>query len=677
MNGKDIFMGLSHIDQKYIAEAETASLLRQVPRRSVRRTLLIAALVAVMLLLAGCVAWMLRLQDLKITQTDYTSHYNAEGKHAAPTEMTIDVISLRGYPGSANQNATLEWFEFEQTYDPERELLTNTNENGIPDEYWYVYGCYTWDMVAEVDRITEKYGLKLLSPDTVVQRWQRDVFFEALEIEGMCHPDKVAEETAGSGYFYPEGNFKYDFDFTLPEGEGWSRPVSVTMLYAKKEYFDPDYHMLEIDLYDQWNYTTAQGIPVLIAFRQGNGFLFAETGDAYITLLLNTTMLLPDHITDRATAEDFQRFADAINFAVAPKTENMAAAIPAMEEADAAYWAAQEGMKPDYSDCAGYSDYLLHHMGFSRMSSYFGLADLNGDGVEDLLTYGTEDSFTGAMTMVDGEIRHLLSVNESYLCENHVMETVWDNGPEAYRSWSNLQGYYFNEQTPEAPPLLDIVMYHGEENQWYAGTEYGRLNPVTQAQADAIRAKYTRAELTMIPMAQWPMDETGTTLYDTARAATDALSDEEKMDIYRDLVKKDQEKSYVPSTHFCLRDINGDGITDLLLSEDGIKFSDAYTIFNGKAGAFRTWSSMYLCEGGFIETHGTSSQGEGHTYYSLDEYGMHYLENIYWSYYPEAFYYEAPGVKDHEIPREEFDRILDGYTRMEVEMTPIDQFPAK
>lgn len=676
MNGKDIFMGLSHIDQKYIEEAETGTLTVNAPRRAfLRRPLLIAALIAAMLILAGCVAWVLSLQDLKITETNYTSHYNAEGKLAAPTEMTIDVISIRGWAGSPNQKATLEWYEFEESYDPELELLTNTNERGIPDSYWYVYNCYTWDMVDKVDEIAGKYNLKLLSPDTVVQRWQRDIFFEALEIEGMCYADAVKEETTGSGYFYPEGNFKYDFDFTLPEGSGWSRPVSATMFCAKKDYFDPDYLTLDIDLYDQWNYTTAHGNEILIACREGNGILFAETADTYVTVMLNTTMLLPDGVDERPAKEDFHRFADALNFEIAPKTENMEAAIPAMEEADAAHWAEQEAMKPDYSDCAGYSDYLLNILGLRSMTQYFGLADINGDGVEDLLTHGTGDSFAGAMTMVDGEIRDLLFVNTSYLCENHVMETEWSDGADQYTSWRNLKGYYHDDENWDGPPILDIVKLSGEDGCWYAGQSFEALAPITEDEADAIRAKYVRVPLTMIPKYDWPMDEGGTTLYETARAATDALSDAEKMELYRELVKKDQEKSYVPSTHFLLRDINNDGITDLLMSENGEKFSDAYTIFNGKADAFRTWSSMYLCEDGIIETHSTTPNEEAHTYYSLDKYGMHYIENIHWWYYPEAFHYESPTVKIAEISREDYDRVLGKYTRTAVEMTPIAEFP--
>ena len=51
MKGKDLFLGLSYIDKQYIEEAE----LEDFPRRkTLRRPLLVAAIVALTLLLVGC-----------------------------------------------------------------------------------------------------------------------------------------------------------------------------------------------------------------------------------------------------------------------------------------------------------------------------------------------------------------------------------------------------------------------------------------------------------------------------------------------------------------------------------------------------------------------------------------------------------------------------------------------
>lgn len=67
MNGKDLLIGLGYISSSYFEEAENA-VLTVTPlsrRNSLRRPLLIAAIIALTLLLVGCaVVCALRLQDM-------------------------------------------------------------------------------------------------------------------------------------------------------------------------------------------------------------------------------------------------------------------------------------------------------------------------------------------------------------------------------------------------------------------------------------------------------------------------------------------------------------------------------------------------------------------------------------------------------------------------------------
>ena len=329
MNSNDLLDIVGEAKEEHVLDAVNTrnEVQPQKKRLSLNRAFLIAAVIAMMLLLVGCtIAYVLSLQDLKIAEEDMVSHYG-------------DVLSLRGFAGSANQKATLEWYEFVKVYDANKIPTDGENSLGIPDNYYYVYDCKNWELVDKVDEIAEKYGLKLLSMDTVVQRWQTEIFFDALEIEGMLKPNAPASESAGSGYFYPEGNFKYDFEIKLSGGDDvWPYEIWATMFCSNKDYFDPDVLLLNIDDFEQWNYTTADGTQVLIAVNDYSGILFAETNNHYFTVGLDTTMMLSDSNTQRATKEDFEFAADCINFRIQPKTENMVAAIPAMEEADKAYW---------------------------------------------------------------------------------------------------------------------------------------------------------------------------------------------------------------------------------------------------------------------------------------------------------------------------------------------------
>lgn len=678
MTGKDLLLGLGDISPKYYDEAEKDTIVSETKHRTLRRPLLIAAIIAMMILLVGCtIAYVLSLQELKISEINVVSHYGEDGKRQAPTEETRDVIAVRGYPGSANQKATLEWFEFEQTYDPNLELMENENVHGIPDNYYYVYNCYTWEKVHKMDEICQKYGLKLLSTETVVQRWQRDIFFEAIDVDGMIRPNSNAAETGGSGYFYPEGNFKYDFDFTLTTEGAWSYEISGTMLYSKKDYFDPDTMAISINDYEQWNYTTADGIEVLIAVKDSNGFIFAEQKDAYITVSLNTTMMLPEYVTQRAEKEDFQLAADCINFMIQPKTENMAAAIPAMEAADKAHWEAQEALKPDYSQYSNYSDYLINSINGGNITGWCTVMDVNGDGIDELLKGVTPDSFDTIATITDSGISEYMYLTTGYYCGDSIIETFYLEGTKEYYSFLKvIPGVIYANEPNDQPELLEFLMYDTETGIWYTGKERGNNTQISKEEADIIRGKYNRADLNMTPIAEFPMDENGTTLRELARQNTDKLTEAERLSIYSDIIKKDQETAYYPSNYYCLMDINSDGIEDLLLGDTADYFGDAYTIFNGKSATIHFWSHMNMCENNILEITGSSNEHESHLYYRMEENGRTFIEAVYYTYYPEAWSHQV-GLQEKwiDISKSEFDSIVASYPRITLDMKPIQEFP--
>ena len=83
MNGKDIFLGLKYVGEDLIEEAETSQLSVQANQknthRKIRRPLLIAALIALMLLLVGCaVVYVLKMQ-LSRTRTKLRARLEQEG----------------------------------------------------------------------------------------------------------------------------------------------------------------------------------------------------------------------------------------------------------------------------------------------------------------------------------------------------------------------------------------------------------------------------------------------------------------------------------------------------------------------------------------------------------------------------------------------------------------------
>ena len=529
MNSNDLLDVIGEAKESYVLDAVNTrnGMQPKTKRLSLNRAFLIAAVIAMLLLLVGCtVAYVLSLQDLKIADKSYVKDHDAYGREIEPTEVTQDVISIRGYFESPNQRATKEWYEFEQTYDPEHLLLTDENELGIPDNYYYAYDCYTWEMVEKVDEIANKYGLKLLSPETVIQRWQIGVMFDALGIGGVCHEENAARVSDGAGCFYPEGNFQYEFEFLLPqEGDNWSYEIWATMYYTKKDYFDPDYVSMSITQYDQWHYTTADGADVLIAMKEdGGAFLFTEQEDAYITVHLDTTLMLDTWETERATKKDMELAADTIDFSMSPIIPDMTGMEEKLAQADREYEDAQAAAAEKASvGYATYSTYIKEKyidgaealMGTPFVRNYYALVDVTGDGVDELLLGKSEDHFRDLLTIRDGKVHTINSWSTMNLCENNVILITGyiDEGGEPI-------SYVYCIASDESYGLTPIeeVSYDFSAKCWTRRNLEDENNndekaevqitysPISDEEFSAIIGKYPVVDITMKPLSEYPIE---------------------------------------------------------------------------------------------------------------------------------------------------------------------------
>ena len=188
MTGKDLVIAMSGIDGRYIEEAAPAAAPKT---RSLRRPLLIAAAIATALLLVGCgIVYALRLQDMSIGKATYTQRFDDKGKAIEPVEKSLDIITPYGRSGDAIQQALKEWYEFQESYDPDYLLATNEPDiPGIPNQYEYTYSCYTQEMVDKVNEIAAKYDLKLLEEWIPFQRYQSDIFLEETGIQSLLRTD--------------------------------------------------------------------------------------------------------------------------------------------------------------------------------------------------------------------------------------------------------------------------------------------------------------------------------------------------------------------------------------------------------------------------------------------------------------------------------------------------------
>lgn len=171
MNGKDIFLGLKYVGDDLIEKAEYGAFPTTAKknatgkkRLSVRKSILIAAVIALTLLLVGCaVVYVLSMQEIKLgDQTvtydvyDYDPQTGNPMAYAGQESQTQQVLTLAGISNTPAAKAAREWYEFTETYDPDLEIKKSVWGN-IPDfgDEYYGYDIYTQEMKDKLDEILE------------------------------------------------------------------------------------------------------------------------------------------------------------------------------------------------------------------------------------------------------------------------------------------------------------------------------------------------------------------------------------------------------------------------------------------------------------------------------------------------------------------------------------------
>lgn len=598
MTGKDLVIAMSGIDGRYIEEAAPAAAPKT---RSLRRPLLIAAAIATALLLVGCgIVYALRLQDMSIGKATYTQRFDDKGKAIEPVEKSLDIITPYGRSGDAIQQALKEWYEFQESYDPDGALLTDEPDiPDIPNQYEYTYSCYTQEMVDKVDEIAAKYDLKLLEEWIPFQRYQSDIFLEETGIQSLLLPDSGAQITGMAGMLYPPYNFSMEFNL-VTENAG---TLMTSYGYARKDYFPRAFPGgMDIDAYEQWDHTTPGGTKLLLALNsKGQGEIIAEQENAMIMISIDGNRATshtnyPD-ASEVITKAELESIADQFDYSIQPKEVDRAVVEEKLAVAEEAYQAEHAYVPETYAD---FSDYLKKSVYIPDESRQYAFSDLTGDGVDELLL-GRDGAFFYWLSMENGEVVENV-YGDTYLCKGNILEQY--EAPDMY--WDIERHTYVK---PENGGYGDkIVAVERVGNQWYRSYDiYERdKTEISQDEAAAIMAKYPRIQLDWKPLMDYPLDESGLTLGSYLKAKDVQPSDDELLRIYKDCLSR-QDSFY---THYRIMDINGDGVKDLLRSGDGDQYWDIVTYRYGNLQLLPT-TGFYLCENNVMEQIELFNRDEG------------------------------------------------------------------
>lgn len=678
MNSFEILQSLTDIPNEQILSARDRLGYDQ-DRRTERkhmpkRFLLIAAIVVLIALLVGCaVVYMLHLEDLKVGtyQQQVPVVYDSEGNVIPPeTRAPRMQISLQG----ANMEALTEWLAFTNTYDSDMSIVIEADKTGsslaLPENYHYIYGCYSQEMVDKLDEIVEKYDLKLLTEQFICQHYESEVLLGALGLDGIV---TVPDAEYGGGYFYQEGSFDLSVDFPMDTDDGRNGRVFTTCRYSLKEYFDAVHGSIsENTRYTQWNYTRQDGQTVLLILGEEIARIYADLPNAFVSIHVDPYILVGSEMTP-LTKEKIEQIAEWFDFSIKPHEADLVKAEQLRVEAQAKQDAKFDALVADFETActAGYDAFVRYRLEKSVMPEImlYMLYDVNGDGVEELIIDGYE-----ILSIKDGKSYLYFSLNDVDIaipffqpCENNVFEIYSEHLSSHY--------YYFYQADVEHATFLTGVIHDTNEDCWYLTPDGGETRQqITADEAQRIRSTYPRVNVDWLPLKKYGMD-----------VASIHYKDPYAKYLASKLERFDNAVNY----EYALLDLNGDGIEELIARDVEVRTNgntyfllSIHTVKDGELWDFdeKFGFYTYVCEGGILETtedFEDKDDNEYHHFYRCTESGIKDIEKI--SRSPTTGYWSRTrdGQEWEYLTKEDVQAILSSYPRLELDMKPITEYPFK
>lgn len=675
-----LLKSLNNVKDSYILSAEDFRQGKQANVLSFRRVWLLAAVVALMLLLVGCtIVYVLRMQDMKVGEYSFyiPTFYDEEGNVIpVETQEPITQLSVQG----VNMEALTEWLAFTNTYDQDGSIAMAADKAtkegsadspwNFPDNYHLTYGCYSQEMVDKLDEIVSKYDLKLLSEYVIFNWWESRALLDSLSLDGLLYDDSGAEYWDGD--LHLEGTFGITVYLDLDmDGWAWERGYA-DYRYSLKEYFDPATDsMLESREYTQWDYTRKDGKTVLLVLNEGTARIYADLPEAFVSISLDPVILV-DGEEVPMTREALEQLAELFDLDIKPQPTTMETVEKYKAEALARYEAERAAAKAasEAQYVAGYEEfvqYRLETIASPATASYI-LFDINGDGVEELII-----NCHDILSIKNGQSYKYFDLMQCGVmlarfqpCENNIFE-VWT---EDFGVWQ----HYFYHAGPESAEFITGVIYDATSDIWYrslsGGTYSANRQQITKEEAQQILDSYTPIAFDWLPLKKF-----GEPVESIHYADPYARYISNKLDRYEDA-------AYY---RYCLMDLNGDGVDELLTWEN--RDPDAaepdlriHTVKDGDWWDFDIDINAfsYVCEGGIIaqaEEYSDSGGGAYFEFFRVTEDGLEAIERViqervllYWVSIQE-------GKAGQSVTEEQARSIIDSYKPMELDMRPFTEYP--
>ena len=311
MTTRDLLKAIGGVSDEVVLRAKG-------DRRYPKHGVILAVAVAAALLLVGCVAVYLGLNQYSMGKSPFDDDPNSE-MVAVSQGKTEDAITL----------AQKEWYAFLAEYDPEGKYLTNEDQiPEIADNYEYSYGCYTQEMVDQLTAIADKYDLKLLDTRIAFQNYQSDIFLEETGIHSLLNENSSVQISSMVGMFYPPCNFRM-----MPTIHTDMGAFYTTVQYNSKAYFPTqNIFYANLDEMEQWQKTAPDGIQLILGLsNDGRGIILADLDSAVISISVDGAV---DPSGNPLTKEILETIAEAFDYTIRPENVDPDAITAKLQEAE-------------------------------------------------------------------------------------------------------------------------------------------------------------------------------------------------------------------------------------------------------------------------------------------------------------------------------------------------------
>lgn len=656
---------------EYILEAQRRRTAQPSKRLSLKRPLLVAALIVLALLLVGCtVAILLSLDNLNLSEERQTDQRTGE------TE-TWNILSLQGFVGTDNYQATKEWYEFRQTDTAPYDDFDRLHDDWL-DQY-DAYGCWSQEIKDKIGEICTKYGLELLGK--AYNETDPNRILYNLGIKRITALPTTADIQLSGGYYYLGGTFQLWGKTTLSGPDcPWPYPASYTFRCAMKNAFDNVYlNIGDLDDFQQWNRTMANGTELLLALSDDRALILADKETCFITInIINpriSDLTGQEHRMDKAALE---AIAETFDFSFQPQSAT-AEEIALQEEWENSNRTHQrQELQATYDIDSGraenYAQLVKHHLENDADPERLGYAfyDIDSNGVEELLI-GRDGYCTAVYTIVDGATARLGEAYEwLYPCEDGILGCVMYLSD--YYTFSQIEAGNGMGNTKGIISLQYLQAQQDEPEQWRRVITWHEYESLTEAQFNQILTSYKRIYVPMLPLTEYPLEE------EVARSISAPQgTNSTYVDMVRMRLTDGPERWY--RWKYCLMDLDGNGQEELIWGEDDREF--IYTMNRGQMVTLAVGQALTVCENGIIEiieAHGPVNKV--YFYYRIDG-----EETVLVDYlrYDEDADPENPWQRSEDlssqdismipITEEEFLARTTQHKPLELDMKPIEDYP--